>query len=150
MLLTVCPCARWPKRPSGEAVNGGGVRKRCLLGAGGAGHSWPRGAGEEQRRPCPAGWRPTVAPGSSGSLLKLLLLPAKMRPPGTGGCGGLRLRCFLPRGFLWQGPHSCWEEICMVDPGPAPATFQAALGWHLPGRLSLGLACCTFSSPWIR
>lgn len=48
--------------------------------------------------------------------------------------------------FLWQGPHSFWEEICMAGPGPAIATLQVALGWHLPGRLSLGLACCMFSS----
>ena len=37
----------------------------------------------------------------------------------------------------------------MAGQGPAPSFLQAALDWHLPGGLSLGLACCTFSPRWI-
>ena len=55
------------------------------------------------------------------------------------------LRCFLLGGVPGQGAHSFWEEICVAGQGPAPSFLQAALDWHLPGGLSLGLACCTFS-----
>lgn len=75
--------------------------------------------------------------------------PESRPPPCPNGEGAAEgppgLRCFLLGGFPGQGAHSFWEEICVAGQGPAPSFLQAAIDWHLPGRLSLGLACCTFS-----
>lgn len=55
------------------------------------------------------------------------------------GSGASCLGVSLGKGLIPSGKKFAWLA------GGPPQFLQAAIDWHLPGRLSLGLACCTFS-----
>ena len=148
MLLTVCPCARWPKRPSGEAVNGGvGAEEMSTWSRWG----WPLLASGSWGGAAPA--LPGGMETDSGSWL--LREPAQAPSPSRQNAAPWDRRLWwpqahLPRGASFPGAFSgrdlipagkkfAWLTLGQPLPPsrlPLAGTFQEDFPWAWPAAHS--------------